>query len=32
MNTYERSRPGRLEEAVVSERTGILSLGLKEGW
>lgn len=27
MNTYGRSRPGRLEEAMVSERTGILNLG-----
>ncbi len=26
MSTYGRSRPGRLEEAIVSERTGILNL------
>jgi hypothetical protein len=29
MNTYGRSRPRRLEEAIVSERTGILNLGGK---
>jgi hypothetical protein len=27
MKMYGRSRPGRLEAAVVSERTGILNLG-----